>query len=218
MKTIKLEYDPFIIHYHEDWESVICQIVEIYNEVAPWLLRDNTSPHPTKFFIQMKSSLQDKRICICGIDPYPKDATGIPFESPNFSKKTIKSIAASISNVTGIVKYKGYNLNIIEGVLPWNYYLSCRVGETKSHSIYWERISCILLQHITKYVNILYCLGRTDFTNIKSKLETPITLIIGYHPAARDKQFEKDRAFEIINILLELDNKKYINWEQGFIY
>ncbi|ABI99246.1 uracil DNA glycosylase [Deerpox virus W-848-83] len=218
MKKITIKYRPYIIEYHEDWESIIDQLVDGYNEVAKWILKDETSPIPENFFKQLSVSLKDKRVCICGIDPYPHDATGVPFESPNFSKKTIKSIAASVSNITGVVHYKGYNLNIIDGVFPWNYYLSCRIGETKSHSLHWKKISKILLQHITKYVNVLYCLGKTDFSIIKSLLDTPVTTIIGYHPAARDKQFEKDKGFEIVNILLELNDKPAIDWSQGFSY
>ncbi|AAL69818.1 SPV079 uracil DNA glycosylase [Swinepox virus] len=216
MKTIRVHYDPFIIEYHEDWDHIMDQIAEMYNEVAEWILRDNTSPSPNNFFKQLRVPLKNKRVCVCGIDPYPNDATGIPFESPNFSKKTIKAIALSISKITGIVNYKGYNLNHVDGVIPWNYYLSCKVGETKSHALHWKKISKICLQHITKYVNILYCLGKTDFSNIKSILDTPITTIVGYHPAARDKQFDKDRAFEVINVLLEINDKLPINWEQGF--
>ncbi|QDJ95091.1 uracil DNA glycosylase [Hypsugopox virus] len=218
MKSVTVNHSPYIIEYHEDWENIILQFVDLYNEIAEWLLKDETSPIPDNFFVQLKQPLKNKRVCVCGIDPYPRDATGVPFESPNFSKKTIKAIAESVSKLTGIVVYKGYNLNVIDGVFPWNYYLSCKVGETKSHAMHWKRISKLLLQHITKYVNILYCLGKTDFTNIRSMLDTPITTIVGYHPAARDRQFEKDKAFEIINILLELNNKEPINWAQGFSY
>ncbi|ASK51287.1 Uracil DNA glycosylase, DNA pol processivity factor [Eptesipox virus] len=218
MKSVTVNYSPFIIEYHEDWDNIMPQFVDLYNEIAEWLLKDETSPIPENFFVQLKQPLKNKRVCICGIDPYPRDATGVPFESPNFSKKTIKEIAASVSKITGVVEYKNYNLNNIDGVFPWNYYLSCKVGETKSHAMHWKRISKLLLQYITKYVNVLYCLGKTDFTNIRSMLDTPITTIIGYHPAARDKQFEKDKAFEIINILLELNNKEPINWRQGFSY
>lgn len=78
-------------------------------------------------------------------------------------QKSIKEIASSISRLTGVIDYKGYNLNIIDGVIPWNYYLSCKLGETKSHAIYWDKISKLLLQHITKHVSVLYCLGKTDF-------------------------------------------------------
>ncbi|AST09502.1 uracil-DNA glycosylase [NY_014 poxvirus] len=218
MKSVSVSYAPYIIEYHEDWEQVMEQLVDLYNEIASWLLRDETSPIPDNFFVQLKQPLRNKRVCICGIDPYPKDATGVPFEAPNFNKKSIKTIAESVSKLTGVIEYRGYNLNIIEGLIPWNYYLSCKVGETKSHAIYWEKISKLLLQHITKYVNVLYCLGKTDFSNIRAKLDSPVTTVIGYHPAARDRQFEKDRAFEIINVLLELDNKEPINWAQGFYY
>ncbi len=218
MKEVKLSHPPFVIEYHEDWEQVIEQLVNYYEEVAPWLLRDRCSPVPEKFFVQLRSSLTDKRVCICGIDPYPRDATGVPFESPNFNKKTIKAIANSVSRLTGINDFKNYNLIKIEGVLAWNYYLSCREGETKSHTIYWDRISRLLIQHISKFVRILYCLGRTDFSNIKTKIDSPLSVIVGYHPAARDRQFEKEKTFEIINILLELDNKETIDWSQGFSF
>ncbi|QEJ79230.1 uracil-DNA glycosylase [Goatpox virus] len=218
MKTIKTKSFPYFIKYHDDWEAVINQLVDLYDEVAEWILKDETSPIPENFFKQLQNPLNDKLVCICGIDPYPRDATGVPFESPNFSKKTIKSIAETISNITGISNYKGYNLNNVKGVFPWNYYLSCKIGETKSHSLHWKKISKLLLQHITKYVNILYCLGKTDFSNIKSIIEVPVTTIIGYHPAARDRQFSKDKSFEAINILLEINGKEIIHWEEGFCY
>ncbi|ABQ43557.1 uracil DNA glycosylase [Tanapox virus] len=218
MKTANLEYEPYVIDYHEDWEPVINQFILLYNEVAKWIVKDETSPKPELFFVQLKTSLKDKRVCVCGIDPYPRDATGVPFESPNFSKKTIRSIADSVSKITGVSNYKGYNLNKIEGVFPWNYYLSCKLGETKSHALHWKKISKLLLQHISKYVSVLYCLGKTDFSTIKSVLDNPITTIVGYHPAARDRQFEKDRAFEVVNILLEINGKIPIDWSQGFIF
>ncbi|ADK63719.1 m79R [Myxoma virus] len=218
MRRAILDHEPYVIEYHEDWEHIIARLVDMYNEVAEWILKDDTSPTPDKFFKQLSVSLKDKRVCVCGIDPYPRDATGVPFESPNFTKKTIKCIAETVSNITGVTYYKGYNLNDVEGVFPWNYYLSCKIGETKSHALHWKRISKLLLQHITKYVNVLYCLGKTDFANIRSILETPVTTVIGYHPAAREKQFEKDKGFEIVNVLLEINNKPAIRWEQGFSY
>ncbi|QHR82621.1 uracil DNA glycosylase [Brazilian porcupinepox virus 1] len=217
MNRIEIKYRPYIIEYHSDWKDVIDTFVDYYNEVAEWILQDETSPRPEDFFKQMKLPLRDKRLCICGIDPYPRDATGVPFESLNFSKKTIRTIAEYISNMTGVSNYKGYNLNNIDGVLPWNYYLSCKIGETKSHALHWKKISKLLIQHITKYVNVLYCLGKTDFSNIRSIIENPVTIVIGYHPAARDKQFEKDKSIEIVNLLLKLSDKQPINWEQGFI-
>ncbi|APG58300.1 uracil-DNA glycosylase [BeAn 58058 virus] len=218
MKTVSVKHRPYIIEYDDDWEPIICKLVEYYNEVAIWILNDETSPEPENFFKQLKLPLKDKRVCVCGIDPYPKDATGVPFESLNFSKKTIIAIASRVSTLTGITGYTGFNLNNIEGVIPWNYYLSCKIGETKSHTLHWKKISKLLLQHITKHVNILYCLGKTDFSNIRSLIETPVTTVIGYHPAARDKQFERDNSIEIINLLLKLNDKQSINWSQGFIF
>ncbi|AAR07438.1 82R [Yaba monkey tumor virus] len=218
MKTIKLEHKPYVLEYHEDWEPVIEQFKILYDEVAKWIIKDETSPKPEFFFLQFKLPLNDKRVCVCGIDPYPRDATGVPFESPTFSKKTIRYIAESVSKITGITDYKGYNLNKIEGVFPWNYYLSCRLGETKSHALHWKKISKMLLQHISKHVSVLYCLGKTDFCTIRSILDSPVTTVVGYHPAARDKQFEKDCAFEVVNVLLEINGEAPIDWSQGFTY
>lgn len=86
MKTIKTKSFPYCIEYHDDWEAVINQLVDLYDEIAEWILKDETSPIPENFFKQLRNPLNDKLVCICGIDPYPRDATGVPFESPNFSK------------------------------------------------------------------------------------------------------------------------------------
>ncbi|QHG62641.1 uracil-DNA glycosylase [Cetacean poxvirus 1] len=216
MNEVELKHAPYFIKYHKDWEPIIDQLVNMYDEIAPWLLRDECSPVYENLFIQMQTSLHDKRVCVCGIDPYPRDATGVPFESPNFSKKSIKAFAQNVSKSTGIKQYNGYNLKFIEGVFPWNYYLSCRIGETKSHAIYWERISRLLLQHIVNNITVLYCLGKTDFSNIRSKLEYPVSIVVGYHPAARDNQFEKEKALDVVNALLELSDQTPIDWTQGF--
>ncbi|ANS71169.1 uracil-DNA glycosylase, DNA polymerase processivity factor [Pteropox virus] len=218
MRVIELTVSPYKLEYHEDWEPIIEQLVDGYTEIAPWILQHETSPPPDKFFVQLKEPLRNKRLCVCGIDPYPTGATGVPFESPSFVKKTIIAFAEAASKATKVTSYSGYNVAQIPGVLAWNYYLSCRVGETKSHAIHWEKISKLLLQHITKYISVLYCLGRTDFSNLKARLNKPITIVSGYHPAARNGQFLKERALEIVNVLLELNNHEPVDWAKGFLY
>ncbi|AID46575.1 uracil DNA glycosylase [Pigeonpox virus] len=216
MKTLKLNNWPYPIEYHEDWENIICHISDVIEETGPWLLEENTSPSHENIFKQLKQSLRDKRVCIVGIDPYPTDATGVPFESPDFSKKTIKSIAENISRRYNVRLFKNYNFLFVEGVLAWNYYLSCREGETKSHKIFWERLANVFINHIAAYVSVFYFLGKSDFSNFRSILNSPTTVVVGYHPAARNHQFDTDETFEIVNTLLELKNEPRINWVQGF--
>ncbi|ADY76873.1 PP211 [Orf virus] len=213
-----LQHRPYRVEYHPDWEPVIETLVDEYDAVAPWLLRDATSPEPERFFAQLAKPLADKRVCVCGIDPYPRGGTGVPFQSPDFSKKTIRAIASSVARTTGTQGYANYDLDAVPGVLPWNYYLSCREGETKSHAMYWERISRLLLQHVAKHVSVLYCMGRTDFQNVRARLDVPVTLVVGFHPAARDGQFARERAFEVINALLELNGKSQVDWARGFSF
>ncbi|WIF30162.1 uracil-DNA glycosylase [Orf virus] len=213
-----LRHRPYRVEYHPDWEPVIETLVDEYDAVAPWLLRDATSPEPERFFAQLAKPLADKRVCVCGIDPYPRGGTGVPFQSPDFSKKTIRAIASSVARTTGTQGYANYDLDAVPGVLPWNYYLSCREGETKSHAMYWERISRLLLLHVAKHVSVLYCMGRTDFQNVRARLDVPVTLVVGFHPAARDGQFARERAFEVINALLELNGKSQVDWARGFSF
>uniref|UniRef100_A0AAU7E2E5 Uracil-DNA glycosylase n=1 Tax=Rousettus bat poxvirus TaxID=3141933 RepID=A0AAU7E2E5_9POXV len=213
-----LRHAPHVLRYHADWAPVVPALVEAYNEMAPWLLRDETSPPPHGFFRQMELSLRDKRVCVVGIDPYPEDGTGIPFESPDFSKKTVRAIAASIASAYGVTLYHNFNFNTVQGVLAWNYYLSCRRGETKSHALFWTRISHMLLQHIAKFISVFYFMGKTDFANVRAKMDSPVTAVVGYHPAARGGQFGSDRCFEIVNLLLQLNGHAPVNWIQGFAY
>ncbi|ALA62411.1 Uracil-DNA glycosylase [Turkeypox virus] len=196
--------------------AIIDILSDVIGEIGPWLLEQKTSPSHENIFKQLDQSLSDKRVCVVGIDPYPNDATGVPFESPDFSKKTIKAIAENISKRNNISLFRNYNFLLVEGVLVWNYLLSCREGETKSHSIYWERLSNVFLNHIAGYVSVFYFLGKSDFSNFKSMLNAPISVVVGYHPAARNRQFDSDETFEIVNTLLEINNKPRINWMQGF--
>ncbi len=218
LRVAALRHRPYRVEYHPDWEPVIETLVDEYDAVAPWLLRDATSPEPERFFAQLAKPLADKRVCVCGIDPYPRGGTGVPFQSPDFSKKTIRAIASSVARTTGTQGYANYDLDEVPGVLPWNYYLSCREGETKSHAMYWERISRLLLLHVAKHVSVLYCMGRTDFQNVRARLDVPVTLVVGFHPAARDGQFARERAFEVINALLELNGKSQVDWARGFSF
>ncbi|AAR98424.1 ORF067 uracil DNA glycosidase [Bovine papular stomatitis virus] len=218
LRTVRLQHRPHRIEYHPDWEPVVETLVDEYNAVAPWLLRDATSPAPENIFAQLAKPLSDKRVCVCGIDPYPRGGTGVPFQSPDFSKKTIRAIAAAVSRMTGVQGYAGYDLDAVPGVLAWNYYLSCREGETKSHAMYWERVSRVLLQHIAKHVSVLYCMGRTDFQNVRARLDVPVTLVVGFHPAARDGQFAREKAFSVVNALLELNGKSQVDWARGFSF
>ncbi|QZW33382.1 MPPV-090 uracil DNA glycosylase [Magpiepox virus 2] len=216
MRILKINNWPYNIEYHEDWEDIVGNISDVVEETGPLLLEEKTSPNHEDIFKQLKQSLIDKRVCVVGIDPYPSGATGVPFESPDFSKKTIKAIAENISKRYKVRLYKNYNFALIEGVFVWNYYLSCREGETKSHKLYWERLSDIFINHIASYVSVFYFLGKSDFSNFKSMLNSPTTVVVGYHPAARNSQFESDETFEIVNTLLELKDKPRINWMQGF--
>ncbi|QRY18906.1 ORF-36 [Teiidae poxvirus 1] len=218
MKILKLNNWPHEIEYHEDWRDIINIVAEAIEETGPWLLNEDTSPEHENIFKQLKQSLTDKRVCIVGIDPYPNDATGVPFESKDFSKKTIKAIAENISAIYRVSLYRNYNFLLVEGVLVWNYYLSCRKGETKSHRIFWENLANVFINHIAGYISIFYFLGKSDFTNINSSLNSPITTIVGYHPAARNNQFSEEYTFEIINALLEFKEQDKINWIQGFVY
>nr|WNT71202.1 MAG: uracil DNA glycosidase [Equine parapoxvirus]WNT71249.1 MAG: uracil DNA glycosidase [Equine parapoxvirus] len=218
LRSAALEHRPFLLEYHPDWEPVVETLVEEYNAVAPWLLRDATSPEPENFFVQLSKPLSDKRVCVCGIDPYPRDGTGVPFQSPDFSKKTIRAMAAAAARLSGAQGFSGFDIDAVPGVLAWNYYLSCRRGETKSHAMYWERISRLLLQHVAKHVSVLYCMGRTDFQNVRARLDAPVTLVVGFHPAARDGQFARERAFEVVDALLELNGKPRVEWARGFSF
>nr|AFK29576.1 uracil DNA glycosylase [Pseudocowpox virus] len=218
LSVAALRHRPYRVEYHPDWEPVIETLVDEYDAVAPWLLRDATSPEPERFFAQLAKPLADKRVCVCGIDPYPRGGTGVPFQSPDFNKKTIRAIAGSVARTTGTQGYANYDLESVPGVLPWNYYLSCREGETKSHAMYWERISRLLLQHVAKHVSVLYCMGRTDFQNVRARLDVLVTLVVGFHPAARDGQFARERAFDVINALLELNGKSQVDWSRGFSF
>ncbi|AYP74238.1 uracil DNA glycosylase [Fowlpox virus] len=216
MKTLRISSWPYDIEYHSDWEDIISNISDVMEETGPLLLEEKTSPPHEYIFKQLKHPLRDKRVCVVGIDPYPSGATGVPFESPDFSKRTIKAIAENISKRYNVKLYKNYNFTLVEGVIAWNYYLSCREGETKSHKLYWERLSDIFINHISSYVSVFYFLGKSDFSNFKSMLNSPNTVVVGYHPAARNSQFESDETFEIVNILLELKDRPRVNWMQGF--
>ncbi|CCD83258.1 uracil DNA glycosylsae [Squirrelpox virus] len=219
MRAVQVPVAPYTILYHEDWEPIVGQLVEAYTEVAPWILRDKTSPTPDRFFLQLQRPLRDKRICICGIDPYPKDATGVPFESPNFSKRTLRLIAEAAARATRTTgRYINYDVTRVRGLFVWNYYLSCREGETKSHAIHWDRISRLLLQHIARFMSVMYFLGKSDFSNVRARLESPVTVLVGYHPAARDCQFIRERALEVANVLLELNGQPPVDWTEGFVY
>nr|WQH57994.1 MAG: MC093R [Molluscum contagiosum virus] len=214
---------PHVLRYHEDWEPVAEPLADAYAEVAPWLLRDRTEPAPERFFRQLELPLRDKRVCIVGIDPYPEGATGVPFESPDFSKKTARALAAAAARAAEhggcrrALAYRNYDFRGVQGVLAWNYYLSCRRGETKSHAMHWERIARMLLAHIARFVRVFYFLGRSDFGGVRAKLTVPVTLLVGYHPAARGGQFESERTLEILNVLLELHGLAPVDWSQGFV-
>ncbi|QRI42799.1 uracil DNA glycosylase [Mudlarkpox virus] len=216
METLKIKNWPYNIEYHRDWKDIISNISDVMEETGPLLLDEKTSPPHEHIFKQLKQPLRDKRVCVVGIDPYPSGATGVPFESPDFSKKTIKAIAENISKRYNVRLYKNYNFNLVEGVFVWNYYLSCREGETKSHKLYWERLADVFINHIASYVSVFYFLGKGDFSNYKSILNSPTTVVVGYHPAARNSQFESDETFEIVNTLLEIKDRPRINWMQGF--
>lgn len=218
LRECALAHAPHVLRYHPDWEPAVPSVVDAYNEMAPWLLRDETSPAPEGFFRQMEHPLHDKRVCVVGIDPYPEGGTGIPFESPDFSKKTIRAIADSVASTYGVSLFHNYNFNMVQGVLAWNYFLSCRRGATKSHALFWERISRTLLQHIAKFVSVFYFMGKSDFSTVRAKLVSPVTLVVGYHPAARGGQFATDCCFEIVNELLLLNGLPPVNWIQGFAY
>ncbi|QGN68088.1 uracil-DNA glycosylase [Equine molluscum contagiosum-like virus] len=207
---------PHVLRYHEDWEPVVDALAEAYAEVAPWLLRDETEPRPECFFLQLARPLRSARVCVVGVDPYPEGATGVPFESPDFSKRSARALAAAVARAYPVPPYRNYSLLRVQGVLAWNYYLSCRRGEPRSHALHWEQISRLLLAHIARFVSVFYFLGKSDFAQVRAKLDAPVTLLVGYHPAARGGQFESERTFEIVNALLELRGQPPVDWRAGF--
>ncbi|ATI21191.1 uracil-DNA glycosylase DNA polymerase processivity factor [Eastern grey kangaroopox virus] len=217
LRELRVEEWPHVIRYHPDWEPVMGRLAGELAEVGSWLLRDEPSPRSEDIFRQLSVPLTDKRVCLVGIDPYPNGATGVPFQSPDFSKRTIRTIATNLSRRCGISLYGNYDFALVEGVLPWNYYLSCRRGETKSHALYWERLANAFLSHIARFVKVFYFMGKTDFANYASKLDVPVSVVLGYHPAARGGQFDSEETFEIVNALLALHGLPAVNWAQGFL-
>ncbi|ABJ09003.1 uracil DNA glycosylase [Nile crocodilepox virus] len=214
-----LQHPPYEILYHHDWQDVVDRIAEPLSDVARYIFSENTSPKRDRIFRQLSEPLNDKTVCVMGIDPYPRDATGVPFQSPSFSKLAVRNLANKIAGHYGYRNYTNFDFSRIPGVFPWNYYLSCRVGETKSQALYWERCSKLLLNHICSRVRLLYCLGRSDFENVKSKIENPITLVVGYHPSTRDPAlFREDNSLWIVNELLALQDLEPVEWWRGLTF
>ena len=169
--------------------------------------------------------LCDLKVVIIGQDPYINEyqAMGLSFSVPNNirippSLTNIYKCIEKTCNVT--MNHKDGDLTnwVKQGVLLLNKTLTVFEKKSNSHKKIWKGFANDLIKYInSNREGIIFVLWGNDAKTLKKYINTDKHMILEHtHPSplAR-KSFTECNHFSEINIILERNNKKKINWSNN---
>lgn len=208
------------------------------NALIPELRKEyNSRPlSPSNTQIMLRVLEQDpygKKGIILGMDPYPYNATGIPFEDPAFKQMSNKNIASNIARIYGIDKadIQACNLyNLSDSILLMNAALtvpSPTKGERSNsgaHFGLWHKFVKVMMTYILKCSNCRFILVFGKSQHLSDLADEVITAsevltykIISYHPCMATFFLREDsNPFQEVNALLRLLEEEEIKWYKAF--
>lgn len=170
-------------------------------------------------------SLNNLRVVILGMDPYPQKgvATGLAFANNNNTKELSPSLEVLKESVIDYtIPHRTINFASdlekweAQGVLLLNSALSCEVGKVGSHTLLWRPFIKSLLTNLSMYhTGLVYVLMGTQAQTLESYINKQFNHVIRIrHPSwyARQKEKMPSNIWQEINSILISQNGYGIEW------
>jgi uracil DNA glycosylase len=163
------------------------------------------------------------RLIILGADPYPEDATGYAFETPDcrLTKHSLQQIARNLSCSIG-VDYSNITHMTFQGV-PGLFTLNAgwTVGEVSGgHINLWSKFVARVINFIIDISNVQVMIKFGSCAQYKhlTDLLKPIYVVKSFHPAAREGAFMKpdNRPFAEAYYVMKFKSIEEILWYKCF--
>lgn len=221
-------------YLHPNFNNIRSRLITCLEDVSDKLLieRNNNKSIVPETHLILKLLSQDpygRRGVIVGLDPYPINGTGIPFQDLEYNKTSNKNIAANIARVYDIdpSMITGCGLeNLIDtdGIFLINAALTTVKAPYGSkhvsgvHIDIWSEFFVTVLNYVITSSSSQFVLvfGKTDAVrnNVMKSIGENNTHVIGtYHPAmAFNFLKETCNPFQEVNAFLRLRHMEEIQW------
>ena len=205
---------------HPSWRKVLASELDLLDEIESKIASENYLPKHDLVMRALSSDFDSAKVLILGQDPYPNvsDPVGLAFSIPPDKRKlppTLKNIFKELNSDLGVPIPGHGDLSpwAEQGVVLLNRTLTCRSGESNSHSkIGWGRFSeeCVSALAESGCVAILWGAGAQELSNYFPERK----LIMSAHPSPLSayRGFFGSKPFSRANYALLASGIAPIDW------
>jgi uracil-DNA glycosylase len=205
---------------HPSWRKILVDELELLDEIESKISTENFLPIHNLVMRALSYDFAESRTLILGQDPYPNPdhANGLAFSvSPNIERlpASLKNIYKELSDDLGVPIPDHGDLTAWaqQGVVLLNRTLTCRRGESNSHSkVGWSRFTkaCVSALADSGCVAILWGAGAQELSNYFPEKK----LITSAHPSPLSayRGFFSSKPFSRANNALLASGLAPIDW------
>jgi uracil-DNA glycosylase len=205
---------------HPSWRKILVNELELLDEIESKISTENFLPIHNLVMRALSYDFAESRILILGQDPYPnpEHANGLAFSvSSNIERlpASLKNIYKELSDDLGVPIPDHGDLTAWaqQGVVLLNRTLTCRSGESNSHSkVGWSSFTqaCVSALADSGCVAILWGAGAQELSNYFSEKK----LITSAHPSPLSayRGFFTSKPFSRANNALLASGLAPIDW------
>jgi uracil-DNA glycosylase len=205
---------------HPSWRKILVNELELLDEIESKISTENFLPIHNLVMRALSYDFAESRILILGQDPYPnpEHANGLAFSvSSNIERlpASLKNIYKELSDDLGVPIPDHGDLTAWaqQGVVLLNRTLTCRSGESNSHSkVGWSRFTqaCVSALADSGCVAILWGAGAQELSNYFPEKK----LITSAHPSPLSayRGFFSSKPFSRANNALLASGLAPIDW------
>jgi len=212
---------------HPNYNNEILSILSSHLKLVNNILNDVHRFEPLIKKMILRVLEQDPFECrgiILGMDPYPNNATGIPFEDPNFKQRSNINLATHIREIYGIESSFGcslYQLAQREKLYLMNAALTVPIindkPESGAHYYIWEQFTLSLLQYVVKNspnFRFVLVFGKDQhLSKLADSLVSHNSIkVVSFHPCTRYFLQSNSVALQEVNAYLKLIEEDPIRW------
>lgn len=205
---------------HPSWRKILANELELLDEIESEIASENYLPTHNLVMRALSSDLDSAKVLILGQDPYPNecDSVGLSFSIPSNRQRlppTLKNIFKELNSDLGTPFPDHGDLTpwAQQGVVLLNRTLTCRNGESNSHSkVGWSSFTeaCVKALADAGCVAILWGAGAQEL----SKYFSEEKLIVSPHPSPLSayRGFFGSKPFSRANAALLKSGIAPIDW------
>jgi len=210
----------FADQLHPNWHQLLSEKVKLLNELEVRLQGEDYLPTTPNVLKALSYDPFSAKVLILGQDPYPnrEDAMGLAFSSGRSNGRlpaSLKNLFIELSSDLEIASPKNGDLSpwCDQGVVLLNRVLTCRVGESDSHSqIGWRDFTYEVVSNLAKLDVVAVLWGKS--AQELSALFPKDRLITSVHPSPLSayRGFFGSKPFSKANQLLIQSGRTPVDW------